>query len=113
MAALGQWKELIVKAHSTSHQYEVVGHSPPDAFSLIHWPALLIVVFFVNVWGPYGYAGLDAHATVEARKPHPVAKGMCQDTCVDIAGADEDKGGEESKERSVGELEERASNGHN
>lgn len=111
VGTLGQREQLVIKAHGPSYQDEVVSYSPCDSFSLVRRRGSLIsIIFFVNVWRADGDTCLDTNAAVEAREPHPVAEGMGEDTCVDIAGTHKDESSEEAEQRGVGELEEGASN---
>ena len=107
------WPTRLAETHGPSDQDEVVGYRQCDSLSPVRRCAsLIIIILFVNVWRTNGYTCLDTHAAIETREPHPVAEGMGQDACVDIAGARKDESSEKAKQRGVGELEERASECH-
>lgn len=99
MAALGQWEQLVVKTHGPSYQDEVIGYSPCDSLSVVgRCGSLISIILFVDIWRADGHTCLDPNATVEAGEPHPIAKGMGEDTCVDIAGAHENESSEEAEQ---------------
>ena len=77
MATLGQRKQLVVEAYSASHEHDVVGYGPSDTPPLISWDTPLLIVFLVDIWWSDRDTSFDAYTTVEPRKSHPVAKGVC------------------------------------
>jgi hypothetical protein len=111
--AFCQWEQLQVEARSSSHENDIVCHSPQNARCFRCRRSLSVVVLLiVNIRRSNGLPGLDSNAAIEARETHPVAKRVCQYTRPYVARPDKDKGGEEAEQGRVGELEHRAEDGH-
>ena len=113
MLAVRQWEQLPVEAYSSSHEDDIVGHSPQNTRSFVcRGGPSIVVSFIINVWRPNGHPGFDPNAAVQSGETHPVAERVGQYTRPYVACADEDECSEEAEQGRVGELEDGAENGH-
>lgn len=109
MRAFRERKQLPVEPHGASYKQHIVRSRPNKAIRLV--ARRVALVLFASTNRTNRLSSLDTNTTVQSREPHPIAKCMRQDRRVHIAGADEDKGGEEAEQGGVGELEQRAQDG--